>query len=101
MLLAQQCATRALGEALRRQPLSAAKVRFAWQTSVGTAMARATTVRLRSDGTLDVRADTEHWRRETARSAGVIRTRLAELLGRDVVKHVVVSGDSSGRHSHA
>ena len=91
MLLVQQCVKRALGEVLRRQPLSAAKVRFAWQTTVGTAMARATSVRVRADGTLDVHANTEHWRHETTRSANVIQTRLSELLGGDVVKRVVVS----------
>ena len=89
MIRAQQFATQALSEALRRQPLSDAKVSFAWQTSVGTAMARATTARLRTNGTLDVRASNEHWRREVMRSTGVIRTRLRELLGRDAVKKVV------------
>ncbi len=90
MIRAQQFATRALSEVLRRQPLSDAKVSFAWQTSVGTAMARATTARLRADGTLDVRASNEHWRREVVRSTGVIRARLRELLGRDAVKRVAV-----------
>ena len=90
MIRAQQFATRALSEVLRRQPLSDAKVSFAWQTSVGTAMACATTARLRADGTLDVRASNEHWRREVVRSTGVIRARLRELLGRDAVKRVAV-----------
>ena len=90
MIRAQQFATRALSEVLRRQPLSDAKVSFAWQTSVGTAMARATTAQLRADGTLDVRASNEHWRREVVRSTGVIRARLRELLGRDAVKRVAV-----------
>ena len=91
MIRAQECASKALGEALRRQPISAPKVMFAWRASVGETMARATSVRLDSSGTLNVRADTEHWRRETVRSAGVIKHRLAELLGKGVVKSVAVS----------
>ena len=95
MIPVQQCATRALGSLLRRQPLSVAKVRCAWEVAVGAAVARATTVRLRSNGTLDVVADTEHWRRETARSTRVISARLGDLLGPDTVKRVVIT---RGRH---
>ena len=80
---------------LRDQPLSEAKVRFAWRTAVGASIAHATSVTLAADGTLHVHADGEHWRRETVRSAAVIRQRLAELLGRNVVKRVSVKrGDS-------
>lgn len=90
MLLARDIAPRAVGRLLRDQPLTAAKVRFAWQTSVGRPMSGATTVVLRDDGTLVVMAQGEHWRRETSRSAGVIRGRLAELLGPNVVKRITV-----------
>lgn len=86
-----QCATRALRDLLCRQPLSEAKVRFAWAAAVGPAVARATTVRLRRDGTLTVRAETEPWRLETHRSRRVIRERLAELLGAGVVRKVDVT----------
>ena len=95
MVPVRQCATRALGPLLRRQPLSAAKVRCAWAVAVGAALARATTVRLRSNGTLDVFAESEHWRRETARSTRVIHARLGVLLGPDTVKKVVIT---KGRH---
>ena len=81
---------RALGNVLRRQPLSDAKVRFAWTAVVGVALARATTVRLRSDGTLLVRAASDPWRRETYRSRRVIRERLADLLGTGVVRKLDV-----------
>ena len=53
-------------------------------------MAQATSVTLDANGTLLVRADGEHWRRETARSAGVIAQRLGDLLGKQVVKRVTV-----------
>ena len=90
MIAARDCAPRAIGELLRGQPLSKAKIRFAWHTSVGSSMARATSVELDPKGTLYVRTDSEHWRRETIRSAGVIKQRLARLLGRHVVKRVAV-----------
>ena len=53
-------------------------------------MAQATSVTLDENGTLLVRADGEHWRRETARSSGVIVRRLGDLLGTQVVKRVTV-----------
>ena len=88
MIPAQQCAPRVLGDILRRQPLSPGKIRFAWRAAVGDAMAHATSVDLDTRGTLRVSAETEHWRRETVRSAGVIKRRLAELLGRDTVTRI-------------
>lgn len=91
MVRAGRCAARALAPLLRRQPLSQAKVRLAWAVTVGPAAARATAVGLHADGTLAVTADTGHWRRETARASSTIRTRLAELLGPEVVKRVTVT----------
>ena len=57
MIAARDCAPRAIGELLRGQPLSKAKIRFAWHTSVGSSMARATSVELDPKGTLYVRTD--------------------------------------------
>ena len=91
MIPAQQCADFALPELLREQPLSEGKVRFAWAASVGSAIARATSVSLRSDGTLSVRAIDEHWRLETIRCAPTIRKRLGQLLGTTVVKVINVT----------
>ena len=91
MTPAGQCAPRALRDMLRRQPLSDAKVGFAWTAAVGPAVARVTRVRLRGDGTLVVRAATEPWRREAHRSRRVIRERLAELLGAGVVRKIDVT----------
>lgn len=86
-----QCAPRALRDMLCRQPLSDAKIRFAWAAAVGPAVARVTTVRLRRDGTLTVRAATRPWRVETHRSRRVIRERLGELLGAGVVRKIDVT----------
>lgn len=99
MIPAHWCATRALGDVLRRQPFSDAKVRFAWTASVGAALARATSVRLRADGTLDVRASSDHWRLETIRSEPLVRKRLAELIGGDVVKAIVVTCEGASYHA--
>ena len=57
-------------------------------------MAHATSVTLDANGTLLVHADGEHWRRETARSAWIIKQRLGDLLGGNVVKRVTVKGKS-------
>jgi hypothetical protein len=89
MVPAQQCATTVVTKLLQQQPLSDAKVAFAWRTAVGPAVARATAVTLR-DGTLEVLASGEHWRREIAHSADMIVGRLAALLGRDVVQRLSV-----------
>lgn len=88
----REVAPRAVVELLRDQPLTAAKVRFAWRASVGPAMARATSVELAGDGTLHVSAAGEYWRAETARSMRVIRPRLREFLGRGAVKRIAVKG---------
>ena len=93
MLSTRQLAPRVVGELLRGQPLSPAKVRFAWRMTVGSSMANVTSVTLNANGTLLVRADGEHWRRETARSAGIITRRLGDLLGGNVVKRVTVRGN--------
>ena len=92
MVPVREVAPRAVLELLRGQPLSAAKVRFAWRAAVGPAMARATSVALAADGTLHVAAAGEHWRAETARSMRVIRPRLRELLGRGAIKRIAVKG---------
>jgi predicted nucleic acid-binding Zn ribbon protein len=84
---------------LRRQPLSDGKVRFAWTAVVGAALSRVTTVRLRSDGTLLVRATSDAWRRETYRSRRIIRERLTELLGKGVVRKIDVKSEGAEHHA--
>lgn len=90
MVPARDAAQQAVAALLRRQPLTAAKVHFAWRAAVGAAMAGATSVALDAHGTLRVAAAGGHWRRETARSAAVARRRLAALLGPGVVKRIAV-----------
>ena len=90
MVPARDAAQQAVAALLHRQPLTAAKVRFAWRAAVGSAMAAATSVALDAHGTLRVAAAGGHWHRETARSAAVIRRRLAALLGPGVVRRVAV-----------
>ena len=75
---------------LRRQPLSAAKVKFAWEVAAGPAIARATTVELSADGAVLVKATTPAWTREVERSSGLLLTRLREMLGTETVKRITV-----------
>lgn len=70
----------ALGEILRKAPLTPEKVSFAWRTAVGPAVAKATTVELQ-DRVLRVRAREASWLREVERSAPLIRSRLSVVLG--------------------
>lgn len=81
MIPARELVVSSIGEALQRQPMSSGKLRFAWESAVGAAMARATEVTVDGDGILHVRANSEHWRREIARSQIVIKQRLTSLLG--------------------
>ena len=80
----------ALAEVIRKAPLNQDKVEFAWRTAVGPAVGRATTVQLRG-AVLEVRTDGEAWRREIEHSAALIRSRLASLLGPDIVRGLNVT----------
>ena len=78
-----------LAQVIRPAPLCAEKVEFAWRTSVGPAVSRATRVRLDA-GVLVVTAQDAQWRREVERSLGLIRSRLEALLGPDVIQRVEI-----------
>ena len=80
MIPVQQFMPAAVAEILRKAPLTPEKVAFAWRTAVGPAVAKATSVELR-DGVLRVRAREVTWLREVERSAPLIRSRLATVLG--------------------
>ncbi len=73
----------ALAAAIAKAPYSADKLSFAWRLAVGPSVARATSVRL-VGSELHVRAENPAWQREVERSAGLIRDRVAHLLGPDV-----------------
>lgn len=75
---------------LARQPLSPAKVEFAWRVTVGPAIARATEVELAPDGVLLVTTADRHWSREVESARALILARMVRLLGPDVVRLIVV-----------
>jgi hypothetical protein len=80
----------ALAAVLRKAPLSAEKVAFAWRMAVGPAVDRVTTIEL-NNGILHVRARDGAWRREVERSSHLIRSRLGALLGEAVVRVIDVN----------
>lgn len=79
----------ALKIGLDAQPLSAAKVAFAWRIACGPALGRAGTPSW-ADGVLTVAAGSDAWRRELERARPVLLKRLRHLLGPDAVKSVRV-----------
>ena len=84
-------AARALKVILDGQPLSPAKIAFAWRMAAGPTLAAATTVRW-SEGRLHVRARTESWRREVIRARPMVLARLREMVGADVVRSMEIDG---------
>jgi hypothetical protein len=90
MIPANEIMPAALSAIMRKAPLTPEKVAFAWRTAVGPAVDRVTTTELRGR-VLHVRAKDATWQREIERSAGLIRTRLAALLGDDVVRGIDVT----------
>jgi hypothetical protein len=77
-----------VAEVIRKAPLTDEKVAFAWRLAVGPAVAKATSVRLGSDGTLYVSAESKAWSDSVRDSVGLIRSRLAHYLGEDTVKRI-------------
>jgi predicted nucleic acid-binding Zn ribbon protein len=90
MIRADRLIPGVLREVVRKAPLSAEKVAFAWRASVGPALDRATSVRLGDDGVLHVTATDAQWAREVKRSSALILTRLESLLGAGIVKRIRV-----------
>ena len=82
-------ATQSIREMLARQPLTPAKVVFAWRVSAGPAFTRASKVTF-ADGTLSIRAASPAWRKEIERAAPLLKERLAGLLGKNIVRWIVV-----------
>lgn len=82
-------ATHAIRDMLARQPLTPAKVVFAWRVSAGPAFVRASTVSF-ADGTLSIRASSPAWRKEMERAIPILKERLAALVGHNVVRWIVV-----------
>lgn len=91
MIAVQRVLPGALIELVRGQPTSPAKVDFAWRTSVGPAIARASQVALGEAGVLTVTVVDARWRREIEHSLPLVRARLERLLG-DAVVTITVAG---------
>jgi len=87
----------ALAELLRTQPLTPAKVEFAWRRAVGPALSRVTRATLRDTGTLEVAADTRQWKREIDRAAALLMSRLEPILGSGAVRRITVTSPASDR----
>ena len=77
-----------VAEVIRKAPLTDEKVAFAWRLAVGPAVAKATRVRLDSEGTLFVTAESSAWTDSVRGSVGMIRSRLAHYLGDSAVKRI-------------
>lgn len=80
---------------VRTQPLTPAKVEFAWRRAAGPALSRVTRATLRDNGTLEVAADTRQWKREIDRAAPLLMTRLEPVLGSGVVRRITVTSPAS------
>lgn len=97
MIPVQNCVPSVLAEALRRQPLTPAKLQFCWRLAVGPAVDRATRVGLGPGGGIVVTVEDAHWRREVNRSLAVVRNRLEYLLGPAAVVRISVVDAAAGR----
>jgi hypothetical protein len=90
MVPIQQSIPDVVSTLLRRQPLTPAKVTFAWRVAVGPGIDRASQVTLDEHGVLRVIVGDAHWRREIEHSLGLVSERLARLLGSHVVRRIEV-----------
>lgn len=85
-----QTATDALRRLLEGQPVTPAKVNFAWRVAAGPALARATETEWRDGGVLVVRTRTEAWRREVREARALLLDRVHRLLGPGVVARLEI-----------
>jgi predicted nucleic acid-binding Zn ribbon protein len=91
VIKANQVMPAVVAEVVRKAPLTDAKVAFAWRLAVGPALGKATSVRLGTDGTLYVTAESKAWNDSIRASIGMIRSRLAHYLGDEAVKRISFS----------
>jgi hypothetical protein len=90
------CVPRTVSALLARQPMTPAKIAFAWQMAVGPALARATSVNY-DGGVLRVRSSDIRWMREVERSRSMILERLRSLLGPAVSELKIDDARPEGR----
>jgi hypothetical protein len=69
-----------LAEAIRRQPLTPAKVGLAWQVVAGPQLARAAEAELHGTSTILLRAKDPRWASELDRSRALLVERLKLML---------------------
>jgi hypothetical protein len=93
-------AIQSIREMLARQPLTPAKVLFAWRVSAGPAFNRAARATF-ADGTLSIRVTSAAWRKEIERATPLLKERLGALLGKDIVRWIVVILDEGKQTPHA
>jgi predicted nucleic acid-binding Zn ribbon protein len=88
---------------LDQQPLTEAKIRFAWRLSAGPTLAASTSVSWSEDRRLRVAVKSDEWRRELLRARPLILERLRELVGKDAVKtmHILRAGPRAGSEDPA
>lgn len=95
-------AAQVLRAILDQQPLTEAKIRFAWRLSAGPTLSAATSIAWSEDGRLRVTVKSEQWRRELVRARPLILERLRELVGKGAVKTMhVISPDPENPASPA
>jgi hypothetical protein len=81
---------RALTALFSNGPMSQGKLEVAWRVAVGEALSRVSTVRLQSDGSVDVHPSDQRWRKELKRSSSIILGRLNTLLGEGTITRLIV-----------
>jgi hypothetical protein len=86
-----------LSDILRSQPVTPAKVDFAWRRAAGPALARIATLALGVDGTLHVEVETKQWKRELDRAAPLLLARLEPILGPQTVRRLDVRARTAER----
>lgn len=87
-------ATRTIKHMLDRQPLTPAKVVFAWRVAAGPALARSASADWVADGgVLTLHARGAAWQRELERALPLLKDRLSFLLGHQVVRKILVVED--------
>jgi hypothetical protein len=101
-----QSSARAMRTLLELQPVTLAKVTFAWTIAAGPALARRARVSWPGNGALRLTAASEAWRREIVRAKPMVADRLAQLLGTGVVRTIVIDidakdADGTSRKPHA
>ena len=82
-------AVRAVRELIGPQPVTDAKIAFAWALAAGPALARASKITWR-DGELRVEANAETWRKEILRAKPMLEARIDEILGPGVVRRISI-----------